>query len=195
LIIDHSSLIIHQTGGISGLLFGSPNAEDGDYIETSPISTGSIENGSVVTTGSGSQYFLCPRKSPAKVPDKKNAEIGATAVRRGGGTITINKVMKEQKTTNATRQARQKKPRPTFSLSNLGFMFGALNKSSSKKAPGGIPTLTGWTINDDGTVTGVICGSSAIDDGNLVTTSPIVDGRKKKFETVTTISGSVYFLG
>lgn len=187
-------MITDETGGISGLLFGSPNAEDGDYIETSPIATGSIENGSVVTTGSGSQYFLCPRKSPAKVPDKKNAEIGATSVQRGG-TITINKVMTEKKTNNATRQARQQKPRPTFSLSNLGFLFGASNKSSTKKAPGGIPTLTGWTIDDDGTVTGVISGSRGIDDGDIVTTSPIVDGRKERFETVTTISGSVYFLG
>ena len=52
ILLDWISLLVDLTGGISGLLFGSPNAEDGDYIETSPILTGSIENGFVVTTSS-----------------------------------------------------------------------------------------------------------------------------------------------
>ena len=45
---------------MAGLIYGSWNAEDGDYIETSPIKSGTLESGQVVTTQSGSRYFLSP---------------------------------------------------------------------------------------------------------------------------------------
>lgn len=182
---------LFYAGGISGLLFGSPTADDGDYIETTPVSDGSLENNSVVTTNSGSRYFLCPNKASAKNASKRGHEMVTTRFQRGG-TVTINREAGEKKTKKAQQQ---KTPRPTFSLSGFGFKFGASKKSRTKQVPGGTPSLTGWTINNDGTATGVISGSRSIKDGNLVTTSPIVGGRKKRFETVRTATGSVYFLG
>eukprot|EP00980_Cylindrotheca_fusiformis_P013543 scaffold3450_cov114-Cylindrotheca_fusiformis.AAC.48 len=179
-----------ECGGISGLLFNSPKANDGDYIETSPIAKGPVKNSSVVTTKSGSRYFLCSRKAMAKVPSKEHSEVPKPDQR--GGTITINKVA--EKRSKTSQQTGQKKPRPTFSLLNFGSIFLASKESSDKEAPSGVPTLTRWTVNDDGTITGVISGSTSIGDGDLVTTSPVIDGRKERFQAVTTATGSVYFL-
>ena len=65
---------------------------------------------------------------------------------------------------------------------------------STAKAPRGVPTLTKWKKNRDGSVTGIISGSSSFPDGERVTTSPIKQGNYAKNEVVTTGSGSKYFL-
>lgn len=200
---------IRDGGGIAGLVYGSPNAEDGDYIETSPIANGSLENGNVVETKSGSRYFL----------SADTAFDGFSALRdfvggRRGGTITITKREDDEQTKERTQgYARaamdvleKSLPRSTFSLMDL---FGGGDKGKAKAdapepppsppadraPPDGVPTLADWSCNDDGTVTGVVYGSRKIDDGNLVTTSPIVKGERKQYEIVTTVSGSIYFLG
>ena len=188
-------LLLLVSGGIGGLVYGSPNAEDGDYVETSPIANGRLESGRVVETTSGSLYFLSPTK------EEKDANTMAAfkdlAAAKKGGTITITKEMKERQAEKAMKVLSQAKPRSTFSLRDL---FG--RKRSAKKrvvngknAPSGVPTLLRWNVNDDGTITGIISGSPNIDDGDLVTTSPIARGKKRRFETVKTVSGSSYFLG
>jgi len=48
----------NTNGGIFGRIHGSPNFEDGDFVETSRIVKGVIEDGSVVATKSGNRYFL-----------------------------------------------------------------------------------------------------------------------------------------
>jgi hypothetical protein len=45
-------------GSITGIISGSNVFSDGDRVTTSPIARGEIEKGEVVTTGSGSRYFL-----------------------------------------------------------------------------------------------------------------------------------------
>ncbi|GKY91279.1 hypothetical protein MPSEU_000100400 [Mayamaea pseudoterrestris] len=89
------------------------------------------------------------------------------------------------------------------------FGFGALraddddeNFSSTKqaptkmkyKAPFGMPTLSKWRKNFDGSITGVISGSSNFGDGEKVTTSAIANGTIAAGEVVRTASGSKYFL-
>lgn len=63
-----------------------------------------------------------------------------------------------------------------------------------KSAPSGVPALSGWKANADGSVSGSINGSPNFRDGERVTTSPIVKGRYASGEVVTTGSGSRYYL-
>jgi chemotaxis protein histidine kinase CheA len=48
----------NRDGSITGSISGSPNFKEGEQITTSPIATGSIDSKELVTTGSGSRYFL-----------------------------------------------------------------------------------------------------------------------------------------
>lgn len=45
-------------GSVSGLVSGSRVFDDGERITTSPIAKGDISSGQIVTTGSGSRYYL-----------------------------------------------------------------------------------------------------------------------------------------
>lgn len=197
---------INDHGGISGSVFGSTNAADGDYIETSCLANLSIaQGGNVVETRSGSRYFLCSKPLEEAVETTtKGFSLGSF---RRSGTITIAKARetKPPRSNVDTAMDRLEKsmPRTTFSLFDL---LGAKPKKpipppptesapAWQTAPQGVPTLTGWTYNDDGTISGIIFGSSSIGDGNLVNTSPVAGGVTKRFETVVTVTGSIYFLG
>lgn len=68
-------------------------------------------------------------------------------------------------------------------------------KSAEATAPKGVPTLSGWKLNGDGTVSGRISGSPNFKQGELITTSPIQKGRIDSGSVVQTGSGSRYFLG
>lgn len=202
---------VRVEGGISGIIYGSPSAEDGDYIETSPIARGTIKDGTVVETTSGSRYFLSAASADT-AHNILNTLKGFAADRRGG-TITITKRGGDEQGKQRNRQIAQSAidvlekslPRATFSLMDL---FGVADKEKAKarppklpplapadKAPpDGVAKLSNWTSNDDGTLTGFVFGSRSIGDGNLVTTSRIVRGERKQYEIVTTVSGSLYFL-
>jgi len=64
-----------------------------------------------------------------------------------------------------------------------------------KLAPRGVPTISNWKLNGDGSVSGKISGSPNFRDGEKVTTSQIVQGRIEAGAVVQTGSGSKYFLG
>jgi flagellar biosynthesis GTPase FlhF len=96
------------------------------------------------------------------------------------------------------------KPRATISLDFFGFGQSAEDKTpvaiTSKsrpkivsKAPRGVPTFSNWKSNRDGSITGFISGSSAYDDGKIVTTSPLTTAAAEG-ALVQTTSGSRYFL-
>lgn len=132
-----------------------------------------------------------------------------------GGTISLFGGGDEEKTANtkSVKSAPAPAPKtksPTISL----FGGGAKSKpapspSPVKKvvkkqppakqqpvsAPQGVPTLSGWKLNGDGTITGSISGSPNFRNGERVTTSPIRQGRLEKGSVVKTGSGSQYFLG
>ena len=65
---------------------------------------------------------------------------------------------------------------------------------ASSKAPFGVPTLSKWRKNFDGSITGIISGSNSFGDGEKVTTSAIAKGSIADGEVVVTASGSKYFL-
>lgn len=90
------------------------------------------------------------------------------------------------------------RPGATISL----FGFGQQSKQSeseitsrkpapkSKPAPRGVPTISKWRENRDRSISGFISGSSAFDDGDAITTSPIASGEMVGGNVVQTGSGS-----
>ena len=65
--------------------------------------------------------------------------------------------------------------------------------TTSTAAPRGVPVIAKWKQARDGSITGVISGSSTFSDGDPITTSPI-RGKAVGGSVVTTKSGSKYFL-
>ena len=198
---------VRNDGGIIGLIYDSPYADDGDYVETSPIVEGPIDNFSVVSTLSGTRYFLSGDPPEDFLDTLENFKDEAIPTRTRQGTITLSPPPQQ-------RQQQQQAPRSTFSLFNLfdgggddettnnsrrTYLHGPPQPlpppSPDKVPPAGTPALTGCVFNNDGTITGYVFGSPNVGDGVLITTSPIVDGERKPFETVRTASGSLYYLG
>jgi hypothetical protein len=96
-------------------------------------------------------------------------------------------------------------PRPTFSLFGFGepkderitpqtAVAAPPAKPSFSTAPRGVPTIKKWKLNSDNTISGFISGSSNFNDGEPVTTSPIM-GSATSGSVVQTKSKSNYFLG
>lgn len=87
-------------------------------------------------------------------------------------------------------------PRKTVSLGSL-FNFGNNDSPETPRpppakvssAPRGVPTISKWRQNNDGSITGRISGSSGFDDGDAVTTSSVSKGATSGM-VVQTQSGS-----
>lgn len=65
---------------------------------------------------------------------------------------------------------------------------------STMKAPIGVPGVSRWRQNSDGSITGIVRGSRNFADGDKITTSPIATGKIEPGQVVKTGSGSKYFL-
>jgi chemotaxis protein histidine kinase CheA len=199
---EYLTIILYfmKTGGVTGRIYGSPNFSDGDFVETSPITTGTLESGNVVQTSSGSRYFLSPEAAVKQA--NIMAAIKDLSSAKPGSTITLTQERKEREAKAAIESIQKATPRATFSLFGLGVGakeegLPAASKPTQKPvkvAPRGVPTFTRWSKNRDGSITGIISGSKAFTDGDRVTTSPIAKGNCEKFQIVTTGSGSRYFL-
>jgi len=192
-----------RDGGISGRIFGSRNFEEGDRVETSEIVQGEIDNGFVVTTDSGSRYFL---SSKSRKEMNNNNVLSKPLPKellnaKPGATIQLTKKKKEEDAKAALEALKNAKPRATLSLAAL---FGiddseeetsqSSRSSSAKSAPKGVPELKRWKQNRDESITGFVSGSPAFRNGEKITTSPIGRGNVAKGEVVVTTSGSKYFL-
>ena len=71
----------------------------------------------------------------------------------------------------------------------------ATPKNKAATVPKGVPVLSGWRKNRNGSVTGKISGSDNFNDGETVTTSPIGDKYTIEGDSVVqTKSGSKYYL-
>jgi hypothetical protein len=195
-LLTYSNFVF--AGGVSGRIYNSRAFSDGDFVETSPITQGNVENGSVVATKSGSRYFLSAE--PAVKKSNILAAIKDLAGAEPGATITLTRERKEREAKAAQEAVEKAKPRSTFSLFGLGFgeadegLPPAVAEPKAKTAPRGVPIISRWKKNFDGSITGIISGSKAFDDGERVTTSIIKNGTIAKNEVVVTGSGSKYFL-
>lgn len=78
-------------------------------------------------------------------------------------------------------------------VSRAGADFNAFSSPSSLRS---LPTLDEWEVMDDGTVVGTVSNHPAIDDGDVIATSPLTDpASAAALAIVTTLSGSKYKLG
>ena len=195
-------------GGITGRIYGSPNFNDGDRIETSPIVSGPVDNGIVVRTGSGSRYFLSADTSIKSANIQAAMQMLSQA--KPGATIMLTKELKQRDAKAALEAIEKAQPRATFSLFGLGSrvadddtttVVAPAQAQVKKPAPAppanptsGVPKIVRWKKNGDGSVTGFISGSSKFKEGEKVTTSPITKGPISPGQVVTTGSGSKYFL-
>ncbi len=108
--------------------------------------------------------------------------------------ITKKKTVEErQKAKEAKKKVTKAKPGATISLGLLGWgqQAGEGTPKKVSAAPRGVPTLSRWRQNRDGSISGSISGSIAFRDGDAVTTSPI-RGKPVGGSVATTVSGSRY---
>lgn len=190
-------------GGVTGKIYGSPNFNEGERIETSPIETGEFVNGGVVTTNSGSRYFLSNDNSLKQRSQK--AAVTNISESKPRATINLTRLKREKEAKAAEEILAKAKPRRTISL--FGITLGDDDNAAAvpvpspsatktiRKAPRGVPTINRWKQNRDGSVTGFITGSPNFSENEKVTTSPITSGAVTAGSIVRTGSGSKYFLG
>jgi hypothetical protein len=105
----------------------------------------------------------------------------------------------------ATQQEKQAKAvlnaKPGATIRLFDFFVGRdddevedTNRSQTREPPKGVPTLSKWRKNLDGSVSGIITGSKAFNDGEAITTSPL-KGDATPGSVIMTQSGSRYVLG
>jgi len=153
-------------------LLGSNGYTAGDTITTSLI-TSDTADGAVVQTTSGSKYYLAPKRSVRPPPARK---------------APANTVPESSLTKKAEDAVAKAKRGATISLGFFNFGFDdeesqtppAAPKTMSKvapnivsQAPRGVPTLSKWRQNRDGSISAVISGSRAYQEGESITTSAI----------------------
>ncbi len=146
----------NRDGSISGVISGSNFFGIGETITTSPI-TSEPADGAVVQTLSGSKYFLAPKGiSPVKQAQKAEEAI---AKAKPGATVSLGffNFGQDSDDSDSKTKAVPQKPSPKI----------------VSQAPRGVPVLSKWRQNRDGSVTGFIYGSPAFGEGESITTSPI----------------------
>ena len=90
---------------------------------------------------------------------------------------------KDRLSKQAAKSLENSRPRTTISLGSL-FNFGGSSDTADSKtdastasaAPRGVPVISNWRQNLDGSITGRISGSSSFSEGEPVTTSPVPRG-------------------
>ena len=135
----------------------------------------------------------------ARVKQEKEAAAAAAAA-------AAEKVKRDRdaKAKQAVKAVEQTKKSTTISLFGLGGINAdtvSISPPRQKQpspakptAPSGVPTISGWRLTGDGSISGRISGSPNFRDGEQVTTSQIVQGRIETGSVVKTGSGSRYFL-
>ncbi len=136
----------------------------------------------------------------ARVKQEKEAAAAAAAA------AAAEKVKRDRdaKAKQAVKAVEQTKKSTTISLFGLGGNNAdtvSISPPRQKQpspakptAPSGVPTISGWRLTGDGSISGRISGSPNFRDGEQVTTSQIVQGRIESGSVVKTGSGSRYFL-
>ncbi len=132
-----------------------------------------------------------------EVEKKKQEAVAAAEARKREAEQQRQKQAQEKAANKVLGRA---KDRATLSLGplNVGKRSDDEGKMSSTKplkvAPRGVPILSKWSQNGDGSITGEISGSNAYKDRETITTSEII-GNAVESSVVRTRSGSRYVFG
>mmetsp|Transcript_14130 Transcript_14130/g.33995 ORF Transcript_14130/g.33995 Transcript_14130/m.33995 type:complete len:981 (-) Transcript_14130:865-3807(-) len=124
---------VKSDGGISGQIFGSPTFKEGQRFKTSSISKGVIGNGNVVTTESGSRYFLSEKTATEMKKEIKFSPPKELLDARPGATIQLSRQAKEDAKKKAIEELNKAKSGVTLSLSAF---FGSENRSKDTSSTG-----------------------------------------------------------
>jgi hypothetical protein len=82
------------------------------------------------------------------------------------------------------------------SAKNHAMAFAPLQVPQRVQTALDVTTLEDWQILDNGSVVGSVRGHPSLNDGDIITTSPLADPRNVQGATmVTTLTGSQYMLG
>jgi hypothetical protein len=128
------------------------------------------------------------RRQQAEERRRVAEERKLEAVQRRQQDSTAKKADNERKTVNPMLQFSR-------TLAVPERKEGATRQPSpSNAAPRGVPTLSRWRKNLDGSVTGLISGSKEFENNERITTSPIARGEVVSGKVIQTKSGSKYFL-
>jgi membrane protein involved in colicin uptake len=112
------------------------------------------------------------KRAALQAAKKEKAAAAKVVAKNKGGTIALQ-------------------PKPKASP---GF-FGKKAAPAVSKAPPGVPVISKFKVNRDGSVTGSITGSKNFSQGAQVTTSKLAPNQTvKSGNVVKTVSGSTYFL-
>jgi hypothetical protein len=132
-----------------------------------------------------------PTKAPRKsLPETaKRPTFSLSALMGGSNEMTPKGTAQQSGTRSVPKAAPKPSPQKTSAIQQPARVL------PKKTAPKGVPTISRWKQNRDKTITGVITGSPAFEEGERITTSPITGGMVTTGEViVTTTSGSRYFL-
>ena len=138
-----------------------------------------------------------------RAADEKKAKAAAVAEERKRAADEKKAKIQTEQAKKARESVENAKPRSTISLGFFNFgqsddeddegtKASSIPKTTAKKlasAPRGIPTIYKWRQNRDGSISGVIFGSKAFEEGESVTTSPISSDAVES-AVVQTLSGS-----
>jgi hypothetical protein len=122
-----------------------------------------------------------PTPAPEPVKAKTPASGSGTFSIFGGGGAT-------KKETPAPEPVK-----PKAIVKPAGGFFGGAKKEAPKVVDDGIPIVSKFTQNNDGSITGIVRNSKSFKNGTEITTSPVKRGAKSG-DVVTTSSGSKYRL-
>ena len=143
------------------------------------------------------------RKATAQAKKRAAEEKRAAAI--AANELKFKEMEEKRATALAAKGAKQTiaKAKKGATISLGFFNFGsdsddestpdAKSPKDSATAPRGVPTLTKWYQNNDGSITGLISGSDVFAQGESITTSPVPTNPSKE-SVVSTVSGSKYFL-
>jgi len=189
---------------VSGELVGGNIVQTGSgsryYLDAATAASGSSLGAGFSLFGRNEDSFTTgTTKNPDKDTKKQAEEAKA---QRLAEVEKKKKDLAEQAARKAKAEQTMRAARPGGTISLFGFGQGDDNANASRvrppskirSAPRGVPTISRWRQNRDESISGFISGSSAFDDGEAITTSPIVKGELLKGNVVQTGSGSRYYL-
>jgi len=116
---------------------------------------------------------------------KKNQEKAEQLINRSssGSTISLPSFLSRSSPKETSSPSQPLKKQPTSA------------KKKVMPVPKGVPVLSRWRKNRNGSISGKITGSKGFDDGESITTSPIADVKTIQANSVVqTQSGSKYYL-